>query len=392
MVSKAWKEMPEDEREKWEEIARLDKERYEREKLVYTGPWKVPILPKQTKKRAAALLRRQRHQHETEEPRLPQPQPPLSAFLMFAQTKRAALPRHDHNEDDESGHDDEEEGHDLARLWHDCDPVEKNNYIDTEFVLREQYEHALRAWQKQQQPTNHPDYESVGSTTSSTTTQTSLYSTKMAEAIFEYRPTKSRSENARAAAAARTKETGYSAATATYHGASSASRSAETTTTTTTTTYPAQYYHPSTTTTTTMMHHGYPHPAYREYSRGGPAEYSHDGSSDGNPPFRGAEPHPEYPYSQQQQHPYYSQYPHYSQYPASYPYGGGGGGYGYARPPSPPTATVVSSSGGYGYARPPLPPTATVVASSSLPFQPLATAPAPAVLYHYPNNSQLHGT
>ena len=189
MVSKAWKEMPEDEREKWEEIARLDKERYEREKLVYTGPWKVPILPKQTKKRAAALLRRQRHQHETEEPRLPQPQPPLSAFLMFAQTKRAALPRHDHNEDDdqdEGGHDDEEEGHDLARLWQDCDPVEKNNYIDTEFVLREQYEHALRAWQKQQQPTNHPDYESVGSTTSSTTTQTSLYSTKMAEAIFEY--------------------------------------------------------------------------------------------------------------------------------------------------------------------------------------------------------------
>ena len=48
MVSKAWKEMPEDEREKWEDIARLDKERYEREKLVYTGPWKVPILSKKT--------------------------------------------------------------------------------------------------------------------------------------------------------------------------------------------------------------------------------------------------------------------------------------------------------------------------------------------------------
>jgi len=147
MVSKAWKEMPDDEREKWEEIARLDKERYEREKLVYTGPWKVPILPKKTKKRAAALLRQQRHQqHETEEVvLLPPPQPPLSAFLMFAQTKRATLPRHDDDDDDE------EEGHELARLWQDCDPVEKNNYIDTEFVLREQYEHALRAWQKQQQ-------------------------------------------------------------------------------------------------------------------------------------------------------------------------------------------------------------------------------------------------
>ena len=386
MVSKAWKEMPDDEREKWEEIARLDKERYEREKLVYTGPWKVPILPKKTKKRAAALLRQQRHQqHETEEVvLLPPPQPPLSAFLMFAQTKRATLPRHDDDDDD-----DEEEGHELARLWQDCDPVEKNNYIDTEFVLREQYEHALRAWQKQQQrqleqtQTNNPDYESVGSTTSSTTTNTSLYSTKMAEAIFEYRPPKNRSEkaSASAAAAARTKETGYPAAPATYHGASSSAAAPPARSNgTTTTTYPAPYYHPSTTTTTTTtMMHGYTHPAYREYhSRGGPAEYSNYGSSDGHPPLRGAEPHPEYPYSQQQQpqHPYYSQYPHYSQYPASSPYGGGGGG------------------GGYGYARPPLPPTATVVtsSSSSLPFQPLVTASVPPVLYHYPPNSQLHGT
>ncbi|OEU09653.1 non-histone protein, partial [Fragilariopsis cylindrus CCMP1102] len=35
MVSKAWKTLPEDEREKWEEMARKDKVRYETEKSLY---------------------------------------------------------------------------------------------------------------------------------------------------------------------------------------------------------------------------------------------------------------------------------------------------------------------------------------------------------------------
>ena len=48
MVSKAWKTLPEEEREKWEEMARKDKVRYETEKSLYKGPWKVPINTKTT--------------------------------------------------------------------------------------------------------------------------------------------------------------------------------------------------------------------------------------------------------------------------------------------------------------------------------------------------------
>ena len=48
MVSKAWKTLPEEEREKWEEMARKDKARYETEKSLYKGPWKVPINTKTT--------------------------------------------------------------------------------------------------------------------------------------------------------------------------------------------------------------------------------------------------------------------------------------------------------------------------------------------------------
>jgi hypothetical protein len=44
MVSKAWKTLPEDEREKWEDMAREDKTRYENEKTLYKGPWKVAIV------------------------------------------------------------------------------------------------------------------------------------------------------------------------------------------------------------------------------------------------------------------------------------------------------------------------------------------------------------
>eukprot|EP00978_Attheya_sp_CCMP212_P049377 scaffold657049_cov142-Attheya_sp.AAC.1 len=46
LVSIEWKGLNKEERARWEEMARLDKERFEREKLTYSGPWKVPIRKK----------------------------------------------------------------------------------------------------------------------------------------------------------------------------------------------------------------------------------------------------------------------------------------------------------------------------------------------------------
>ena len=48
MVSAAWKALSHDEREVFEDMARRDKARYEVEKTMYAGPWKVPA-----KKRAS---------------------------------------------------------------------------------------------------------------------------------------------------------------------------------------------------------------------------------------------------------------------------------------------------------------------------------------------------
>jgi len=43
LVSKAWKALSKEERQKWDDLATQDRERYEKEKLAYTGPWKVPV-------------------------------------------------------------------------------------------------------------------------------------------------------------------------------------------------------------------------------------------------------------------------------------------------------------------------------------------------------------
>jgi HMG (high mobility group) box len=42
LVSEAWRELDPDEKEDWEKKARKDKARYEVEKAMYKGPWKVP--------------------------------------------------------------------------------------------------------------------------------------------------------------------------------------------------------------------------------------------------------------------------------------------------------------------------------------------------------------
>ena len=70
MVSQAWKDLSSEEREKWEEMARKDKARYEMEKSMYTGPWKVPAKKRSQKDPNA-------------------PKRPMSAFLSFSNSKRS---------------------------------------------------------------------------------------------------------------------------------------------------------------------------------------------------------------------------------------------------------------------------------------------------------------
>ena len=70
-VSDEWKALSESDRHKWFEQARFDKERYNAERSLYTGPWVIPS--KRSRKDPSA------------------PKRPMSAFLFYSQHKRKEL-------------------------------------------------------------------------------------------------------------------------------------------------------------------------------------------------------------------------------------------------------------------------------------------------------------
>lgn len=124
MVSQAWKALPEDEREKWEVMARQDKARYEMEKSMYTGPWKVPATKRVSKDPKA-------------------PKRPMSAFLSFSNSKRAYVKNLHKNAKNA------DVSRILAQMWKDADAEEKKTFVDEEFALRQRYKIAMSEWKRQ---------------------------------------------------------------------------------------------------------------------------------------------------------------------------------------------------------------------------------------------------
>jgi len=124
MVSHAWKALPEDEREKWEVMARQDKARYEMEKSMYTGPWKVPANKRASKDPKA-------------------PKRPMSAFLSYSNSKRAYV-KNKHKDAKNA-----EVSRILAQMWKGADAEEKKAFVDEEFALRQQYKIAMSEWKRQ---------------------------------------------------------------------------------------------------------------------------------------------------------------------------------------------------------------------------------------------------
>jgi len=123
LVSEAWRSMPPEEKESWEEKARQDKARYEMEKAMYKGPWKIPA-NKRTPKDPSA------------------PKRPMSAFLAFSNKRRAGLKRQnpDATNSDLSKM--------LSKTWKEA-PVElKSKYMEEEARLRAIYKENMAAWRK----------------------------------------------------------------------------------------------------------------------------------------------------------------------------------------------------------------------------------------------------
>lgn len=124
LVSEAWKGLSPEDREEWEEKARQDKARYEVEKTMYQGPWKIPAT-KRTPKDPDA------------------PKRPMSAFLAYSNGKRAALKRKDPSLSNA------DVSRILSRSWKDAPTDQRQTYIDDEFQLRQKYKIAITKWREE---------------------------------------------------------------------------------------------------------------------------------------------------------------------------------------------------------------------------------------------------
>jgi len=123
LVSIAWKSLSEEERAKWNELARRDKARFEIEKAMYKGPWKVAVSGRPLKDPKA-------------------PKRPMSAFLSFSNSKRSGV-KAQHSKMSNA-----EISRILAQLWRDAPAEERQLHIEQEFRLRQKYKIAIAEWRK----------------------------------------------------------------------------------------------------------------------------------------------------------------------------------------------------------------------------------------------------
>lgn len=112
-----------EEKESWEKKARKDKARYEVEKAMYKGPWKVPA-NKRTPKDPTA------------------PKRPMSAFLAFSNKRRAGLKREhpDATNADLSKM--------LSKTWREAPDELRKKYMEEEAELRAHYKVEMAKWRK----------------------------------------------------------------------------------------------------------------------------------------------------------------------------------------------------------------------------------------------------
>jgi len=112
-AAEQWRNMTQDDKLKWDEIAAKDKQRYLTEKALYTGEWRVA--KKKSKKDSRA------------------PKRSASAFLYFSGDRRGAIKE---SNPDLSNTDVSKE---LGRMWREMSETEKKPYVEQEKEEREKY-------------------------------------------------------------------------------------------------------------------------------------------------------------------------------------------------------------------------------------------------------------
>jgi len=122
IVSKEWKALSAEERGKYEEMARKDKKRFELEKSIYTGPWKV--LAKKSERDPEA------------------PKRPMSAFFAYSLAKRPSVRLENNNMSRV------EISRFLANMWKEAPEDERKQYIEQEQKLRKDYHSKIAIWRE----------------------------------------------------------------------------------------------------------------------------------------------------------------------------------------------------------------------------------------------------
>ena len=120
MISQSWKTLPPNEKAKWQHKAQLDRERYEREKAEYKGPWKIPDVKDPTA-----------------------PKKPMSAFLAFGNERRRAIAEANPTMNGT------EISCLLSKLWRECPTDVKESYRAKEAQEREIYKQRRAEWERQ---------------------------------------------------------------------------------------------------------------------------------------------------------------------------------------------------------------------------------------------------
>ena len=126
LISGEWKALEPEERAKWDEKARLDKERYEVEKALYTGPWKIPA-KKKSKKDSSA------------------PKRPMSSFLSFSNSKRGQV------KEANPGITNAQASKILSRMWKEATEEEKRGHVEREEELRAVYKKEMAEWRSKKE-------------------------------------------------------------------------------------------------------------------------------------------------------------------------------------------------------------------------------------------------
>ena len=123
LVSEAWRDLDPEEKLKWENEAQKDKARYEVEKAMYKGPWKV-LANKRAPKDPSA------------------PKRPMSAFLSYSNKLRASLKKQNPNATNS----------DLSKMlsvtWKQLGERERKKFMDEEAELRAKYKIAMAEWRQ----------------------------------------------------------------------------------------------------------------------------------------------------------------------------------------------------------------------------------------------------